>query len=362
MSESEENMNTVTTMTTELALQGVVQPGRIAYNVEDIKEQALQIKETYEKMQYAASSAEQRNKDMKNDRAMLNKAATNAKKKLSEVKEAYMGPFSEFETGIKEAIASIDDAKNVLDKKVKEFEEAARAEKKAQITDYYDKSFNAAGIDPDVKNIIFTIIYDPKWENATSTKKAYEEGIGRGLSKYEDGMKALSSDSYKDYHDEAVKVFLQNLDLAAALAEVEALKKRDEEIIRREKERLEAEARKKAEAELLEAKKRAEEAERAAKEAQMQAEMAKTTVNTTANTVPTPDITPAPVPKAPEAGPTISSPEKVKLAIQIIGGAVVGVYSDSKFEIALTILDEDLADMKERADFAKLTAGMKQLY
>lgn len=349
----------VNTVNTDIALTGVVQPGSIAYNVDEIKEQALAIKQMYETMVYSATSAEQRNKDMKADRAKLNKAAKEAKAKLSEVKSAYMAPFSEFEAGIKEAVTTIGEATDILDKKVKEFEEAARAEKKAQITDYYDKSFTASGIDPDVKNVIFTIIYDPKWENATATQKAYKEGIDDGLTKYESGVKALSGDTYKDYHDEAMKVFLQNLDLAAALAEVEALKKRDEEIIRREKERLEAEAKRKAEAELREAQRRAEEAEKRAKEAQEAAERkAKMDAYLAeqAKEVKAPEATPVVAPAA------MNTNSKTKLAIQVVGGAIVGVYVDGDIQFDLTILDEDVSDQKEIAAFAKATMNMTQIY
>lgn len=348
----------VNTVNTDIALTGVVQPGSIAYNVDEIKEQALAIKQMYETMVYSATSAEQRNKDMKADRAKLNKAAKEAKAKLSEVKSAYMAPFSEFEVGIKEAVTTIGEATEILDKKVKEFEEAARAEKKAQITDYYDKSFSASGIDPDVKNVIFTIIYDPKWENATATQKAYKEGIDDGLTKYESGVKALSGDTYKNYHDEAMKVFLQNLDLAAALAEVEALKKRDKEIIRREKERLEAEARRKAEAELREAQRRAEEAERKVREAQEAAEhKAKMEALEAAKAEA----------KAPEYSPVtatapVNTTGKTKLAIQVVGGAIVGIYVDGDIQFDLTILDEDVSDQKEIAAFAKATMNMTQIY
>jgi hypothetical protein len=348
-------VNTVT----DIALTGVVQPGSIAYNVDEIKKQALAIKQMYETMVYSATTAEQRNKDIKADRAKLNKAAKEAKAKLSEVKSAYMAPFSEFEAGIKEAVTTIGEATEILDKKVKEFEEAARAEKKAQITDYYDKSFTASGIDPNVKNVIFTIIYDPKWENATATQKAYKEGIDDGLTKYESGVKALSGDTYKSYHDEAMKVFLQNLDLAAALAEVEALKKRDEEIIRREKERLEAEAKRKAEAELAEARRRAEEAERKAKEAQEAAEFKvkmETSLADKAEEVKMPVAAPAPMVS------TINTASKTKLAIQVVGGAIVGVYTDSNIQFDLAILDEDVSDQREIAEFAKTTMSMTQIY
>lgn len=343
-------MNTTTTNTTDLALTGVVQAGVINYNVDTIKAQARQIKDMYEHMTYSSASAEEANKEMKADRAKLNKAATQVKSKLSEVKAAYMATYTDFESGVKEAIETINEAKDMLDKKVKEFEEAARAEKKAQITDYYDKSFTASGIDPNVKNVIFTIIYDPKWENATTSQKAYKDGIESGLSKYESGIKTLSSDSFKNYKDEAVKVFMQNLDINAALAEVEALKKRDEEVIRREKERLEAEAKKKAEAEILEARRRAEEAERAAREAKMQAELSMK-ADTPVTVAPTPVTVPSPAPTT----------QKAKVAIQVVGGAIVGVYSD--IELDVTILDEDIAnDQRELAEFAKLTANMKQLY
>ena len=344
---------------TDIALSGTVYPGNIVFNIDEIKEQALAIKQMYETMVYSASSAKQRNTDMKSDRAKLNKAAKEVKEKLSEVKSAYMTPFSKFEAGIKEAVNTIGEATNILDKKIKEFEEAERAEKKAQITDYYDKSFIASGIDPNVKNVIFTIIYDPRWENVNATQKAYKEGIDDGLTRYESGVKALSSDIYKNYRDEAMKVFLQNLDLAAALEKVEALKKRDEEILRREKERLEAEAKRKAEAEIAEAKRRAEEAERKAKEAQEAAELkakmefsrAEKAMEIKASNA-TPDL----------VDPIANISSKTKLAIHVIGGAIVGVYTDNNIQFDLTIFDEDVSEQRELAEFAKTTTNMKKIY
>lgn len=341
-----------TTINTELTLTGAVQPGVINYNVDAFKEQALQIKRIYENMTYSAASAKDVKNEMKDDRAKLNKAIDKAKAKLSEVKNAYMTSFTEFDSEIKAAVNTITEAKDFLDKKIKEFEAAERAEKKAQITDYYDASFDATGIDPNVKSVIFTIIYDPRWENTSTSPKTYKDGIDNALCKYEDGVKALSSDSYKDYHDEAMKVFMQSLDLSKAIAEVEMLKKRDEEVLRRNQERIEAEARKKAEAELLEAKKKMEEAEKAAMEAQKRAELAEMKNTTTVSSKPSVSAT--------ESVPI--KPTGIKLSIHVIGGAIVGVYSDSDAKFDVSILDEDFADTKEIADFAKSTIGLKQIY
>ena len=102
-----------------------------------------------------------------------------------------------------------------------------------------------------------------------------------------------------------------------------------------------------------------EEAERAAAEAERKAKEISEAVNNAADTtVSAPVVTAQPVNTT---TPTADS-KKMKLAIQVVGGAIIGVFSDSDIAIDITILDEDVASQKEIIDFAKLTENFKQLF
>lgn len=220
-------------------------PERIQWNYEELKNELTERVKQYETLQYT----EDQIKEAKADRANLNKLKKALNDERIRKQKEYMAPFDEFKAQVDEIIKLIDRPAALIDKQVKEYEEAKKAEKEKTIREYlagYDLPF---GIDAQR-------LFDPKMLNATVTIQKAKDEIAGKVRKI--CMEADILSNVGEYQAEAVAAYVKTLDLGEATrAQQEA--KANEERVRRWREEQE---RRKAE----EAARRAQEAEKAPKE------------------------------------------------------------------------------------------------
>lgn len=336
--------------------------GSISINFDETKQLISQIAESYALTQYSDDVTVVL-KEMKADRAALNKMKSELDNKRKSIKATYMMPYTQFETQVKELISLLDTPIKCIDDKVKELEGEARAKKRAEIETYWRKI--SSGLSDEERDYLFSRIYDVSWENVTATQKAYKDGLSMGIENYVSGLAAIKKiDS--DFVEEGLKKFKETLLLNDALNEINRLTKQRDEIMAREKARLEEENRRKIEAEreairqqaieeerrraAAEAKAAEEERRRAVAEAKAAAEAETNAFAAQVSPKKSDSVTFVPAPES-KSLPTI--------AIRVLGGCITEVYSSVSDRIKIIVLDEDIASAQEVLEFEKLISDLK---
>ena len=208
--------------------------GVIGFNFDEIKQKLAAEMEIYKGMVFTEDSK----KEAKATVAELRKLKKSVDDKKKEVKVSYMQPYTEFENKVKELNQLIDEPINFISEQVEEFERKRLEEKKKVIDAIYTEN-----IDGMEEYIPLSKIYDKKWENATTSKKAITDDISAhvlNVKKDLDTIRAIGS----DYEDKGIDAYKRTLSLADAIQcinnyEKQAIeiRKRQEEEARREAER-----------------------------------------------------------------------------------------------------------------------------
>lgn len=151
----------------------------------------------------------------KKDRANLNKLADAIASKRREMKGVYLRPYEEFEGQTKELEGMVKAQSAEIDAQVKAFDEARKDEKLEHIKERY-----AAVMDNLAAMVPYEKIHDKRWLNVTTSMALIEMEIAE---KAEGVRAALASIDALGLPDDIVarvkSVYLDRLDLAAALAE-----------------------------------------------------------------------------------------------------------------------------------------------
>lgn len=267
----------VTTPSVEaLELTVVRTNGVLDANFDQIETFLDQQLDGYRLVQYS-DNADESIRQMRKDRADLNRLAASIKNTKKEVKDEFMAPLNQFNERADRLIALIEEPKTVIDEKIKELEEAGREAKRKAIREYFDSIFDnvSAGVDDDFKEDLYRRLYNPSWENATATQKAYKEGLKKGVENFTYGMQCLKLSNH-EFMEDGIREFKLNLDLSAAIKVMEDKQAQKEELLRKEQERLEEERRRIEEAAQAEAQRKIDEAnaeaQRKIEEAQKRAE------------------------------------------------------------------------------------------
>ena len=153
--------------------------------------------------------------EAKKDRANLNKLAAAIDTRRKEMKARYLAPYQEFEAQAVELTSLVRQQAAEIDAQVKVFDEARRAEKQEHIRTMY------AAVMGDLAELVpYERLHNPRWLNVTYSMSTIEEEI---IEKAEDIRAALASIDGLGLADDMAgrvkHVYLERLDLAAALAE-----------------------------------------------------------------------------------------------------------------------------------------------
>lgn len=212
--------------------------GVIGFNFEEIKEKLNSELEIYKNMIFTEESKTEAKKTI----ASLRKLKKSVNDKKLEVKKSFMIPYTNFEAQVKELDKLIDEPINFINNQVEEFERKRVEEKKALISEIYTESMTAheeaSGYLP------LQRIYDSKWENATTTKKAITETITERVDHVEKDLGIIRS-MESEFEDKGIEKYKATLELSDAIEVMNQYQKQKEEILRRQEE----EAKRKAEEE-----------------------------------------------------------------------------------------------------------------
>ena len=237
----------------------------INFNYAEIKQQLEEQMEIYKGMEYTDDTI----KEAKTDRATLNKLSKEIDDRRKAVKKEYNKPLDAFESQVKDLLSIIKEPIEIIDSKVKDYENRCREEKKAQIVAYWNEK--VVQLPDELRERVWNRLYDDRWTNATTTAKAYKDAIDNGIAGILKDIETIKS-MESEFEQEGLDTYYNTFTLADAISKMNQLKAQKDAIIHRERERLEAEARAKAEAEQR-ARAKAEAEERARIEAEVRAEI-----------------------------------------------------------------------------------------
>lgn len=203
--------------------------GVIGFNFEEIKEKLNSELEIYKNMIFTEESKTEAKKTI----ASLRKLKKSVNDKKLEVKKSFMIPYTNFEAQVKELDNLIDEPINFINNQVEEFERKRVEEKKALISEIYTEIMaeheEASGYLP------LQRIYDSKWENATTTKKAITEAIAERVDHVEKDLGIIRSMG-SEFEDKGIEKYKATLELSDAIEVMNQYQKQKEEILRRQEE------------------------------------------------------------------------------------------------------------------------------
>lgn len=215
---------------------------QIEWNFEELKKEITIRANEYVDLVYNDDQI----KEAKKDRADMNKFKNALDDKRREVKKQLLDPYTEFEAQVKELIAIVDKAVNNIDGQIKGYEEQLRKEKEERCKALYEELIG------DMDRIIsFEKCFNPKWLNKTTTEKTIREEIIELRDRVDKELKLVMAD-VSPYVFEMKEEYLKAFDFSAAMSL---------------KQRLEETEKKKALFEEQERQRKAQEAERLAKQA-----------------------------------------------------------------------------------------------
>lgn len=212
--------------------------GTIGGNFEELKTALKAELEVYKNMVFTEEAKPEARKAVANLRKL--KKSMNDKK--LEVKKKFMVPYTDFEAQVKELDKLIDEPINFISGQIEEFERKRVEERKKLISDIYTEIITEHGTVAEY--LPLQRIYDSKWENSTTTKKAIKEGIMKHVEHVEKDLATIRS-MESEFEDKGIAKYKTTLELSDALTTMNQYQKQKEDILRRQEE----EARKAAEGE-----------------------------------------------------------------------------------------------------------------
>lgn len=189
----------------------------VKWNYEQLKAQLTEGLESYKGRVYDEDSIS----EAKKDRAALNKLATAIDTRRKEMKKRFLQPYEEFEAQAKELTAMVEEQSAEIDAQIKAYDEARKEEKLGAIKEVY------SGIMGDLLELVpYEKIHNDKWLNVTKSMKSIEKEITEQAESIRAALASIDALSLSDDMAKRVKsVYLDGLDLAAALAEKEKIER-----------------------------------------------------------------------------------------------------------------------------------------
>ena len=195
----------------ELRIEPYATPEQISFNYEELKEMLLQKASHYEALVYT----DEQIKDAKADRANLNRLKKALNDERIKREKEYMESFNVFKKQINEVISIIDKPCAVIDRQIKEFEEAQKEEKMRLIEDFWNSCELPA-------TIHLGQIMDQKWLNASVSMKSIQAEINARLEQIAKDLVVI--ENLPAYAFEAKEVYINALDLGKAVSEANRMR------------------------------------------------------------------------------------------------------------------------------------------
>lgn len=204
--------------------------------------------------------------------ASLRKEKKAFQDRVKEVKTEYMVPFEKFWKQAAELIEMYDEPINFINSQIEEFEKKRIEEKKQFIRQLYEECIS------DMQDFLpLAKLYNPKWENATTTQKAIREEL---MTRKEAAKSAIAAikEMNSEVEELALNMYKETFDLTKSILYINQHERQKAEILAREQERIrreEEERIRREEREKMEAERRAQaEKEAALRQAEEEKEAA----------------------------------------------------------------------------------------
>lgn len=194
----------------------IISPGEngflkeIQWNQEEVKAWVAARVQDYKNIAYTEDQV----KDMKKDRADLNKLRTAFESERKRLKKVCMEPYNLFEQQVKEVVALIDEPIQLIGSQLYELEERRKQQKKKDI----EALFDTIGFQTFVT---LDNIFDQKWLNASVSLGKIEEQMKSIM--YKIGTDVATIGNLPEFSFEAMEVYKKTLDLNKAILEGQRL-------------------------------------------------------------------------------------------------------------------------------------------
>lgn len=189
----------------------------VKWNYEELKGQLVAALESYKGRIYTEETIS----EAKKDRASLNKLAAAIDTRRKEMKARYLAPYEEFEAQAVELTGLVKQQAAEIDAQVKAFDEARKAEKLEHCKALYAELLG------DLAELVpYERLHNPKWLNVTTSMNAIEAEIIEKAENIRAAMASIDALGLADDMAARVKhIYLERLDLAAALAEKDRIER-----------------------------------------------------------------------------------------------------------------------------------------
>lgn len=225
----------------------------IQWNFEEIKKYAAEKAAWYQSIAYTDADT----KEMKSDKAEINKFITALEDVRKQKKKEYLAPYEVFESQIKETLLPLRKTVSLITEKLDEVEEQYREARKAKMQEFYKKYVG------DLETLVpFQKTVKEEYYKRAFTDKKLEQGYSDLFDRLREDIKALEQLPER-FRDKALLRYVEDFSLSAALREgkrLEELEKLVEE--RRKQQEEEREARRIEENRRLEAAREAQKQEK----------------------------------------------------------------------------------------------------
>lgn len=211
----------------ELTLDIRQNPGAIELNFDDIERALDQKLEEYK----GAVFTEESKVTAKKEVASLRKLKSKFEDARKSVKREWMKPYDEFEERMKKLTAKIDEPINLINEQVEDFERQRKEKRRARIKEIYDDLIG------DMQEYCeLGQVYDPKWENATTTEKAIKENIAALVESARTAVNTITG-MQSEAIEKALAIYKESMDMAKAISYINNYEQQKAEIMKREEAR-----------------------------------------------------------------------------------------------------------------------------
>lgn len=209
-------------------------PGKISWNYEEVKAFLAQEMEAYKGLVYTDDSIG----DAKKDRAFLNKLWKQVDTKRKEAKAKCLEPYSKFEEQANELKKLISDPVQMIDEQVKAYEQKKQEQVKEEIGSYFDKVYTESDLSPEIRKKVIMRVWDPKWLNATTSKKTWKEAVEKGIAEVKDEIDQLKG-FRSEFEADMVESYSRNLSFRDAVQTMNDLEKQKARVLELERQKQE---------------------------------------------------------------------------------------------------------------------------
>lgn len=170
--------------------------------------------------------------EAKATKAKINRLSKALSDQRIAVKRRYMEPCDAFEKQIKHLCAICDEASGNLDRQLKEYDEAKKAEKKAAIEQFYAESIGEYA-----PMLSFESIFNPRWLNATYSLEQAQNDVTTAISQFATGLNVIRGMG-SEFEASLIERYVSTRDLSNVMTLKQSLEtlKADEERRKREAE------------------------------------------------------------------------------------------------------------------------------